>query len=104
LKSWDINGVPKILPRETLLAMKLTDKGWLLDPELMIKAHYMGLPVLEFNIFARMRGNGISHVRATTCWEFLHMLLIFRFSPRWRADFRAVTAGYRANNQQPIIT
>jgi hypothetical protein len=47
----------------------------------------MGLRVLEFNVFARMRGNGLSHVRVGTCWEFLRNLMIFRFSPempKWR--------------------
>jgi glycosyltransferase involved in cell wall biosynthesis len=82
LGSIDINGVPKILPREVLLGMDLRSKGWLLDPEIMIKAHYMGLRILELNVFARMRGSGLSHVRAATCWEFFRNLLIFRFSKK----------------------
>ncbi len=87
LGSIDVNGSPKILPREAIEAMELKSKNWFLDPEIVIKAHYMGLRVLEFNVFARMRGNGLSHVRVTTCWEFLRNLLIFRFSPempKWR--------------------
>ena len=54
LQSLDINGTPKILPRPALEAMRLESRGWFLDPEIMIKAHYMGLRVLEFNAFARM--------------------------------------------------
>lgn len=81
LQSIDINGNPKILPREILFAMDLKSKGWFLDPEIMIKAHHMGLRVMEFNAFARMRGNGLSHVRPAACWEFFRNLLIFRFSP-----------------------
>lgn len=87
LGSIDVNGSPKILPRDVIMAMDLKSKNWFLDPEIVIKAHYMGLRVLEFNVFARMRGNGLSHVRVMTCWEFLHNLLIFRFSPempQWR--------------------
>lgn len=80
----DVNGSPKILPRDELMAMRLESKGWLLDPELMIKAHYMNLRVLELNVFARMRGAGVSHVRASTCWEFISTLLGARFSGRWR--------------------
>jgi glycosyltransferase involved in cell wall biosynthesis len=92
LGSLDLNGVPKILPREVLGAMRITSKQWFLDPEIMIKAHYMGIRVLELNVFARMRGGGLSHVRASTCWEFFRGLMIFRFSPRmkaWRRDAKA---------------
>jgi glycosyltransferase involved in cell wall biosynthesis len=87
LESIDINGSPKLLPRQVLLTMDLKSKGWLLDPEIMIKAHYMGVRVLELNVFARMRGNGVSHVRVTTCWEFLYHLLQFRFSREWHQAF-----------------
>jgi len=80
LASHDINGNPKILRRDALLDMRLTSKGWFLDPEIMIKAYYMGLNVLEFNVFARMRSSGISHVHMSTCWEFVLKLISFRFS------------------------
>lgn len=92
LGSIDVNGSPKILPRDALIAMDLKSKNWFLDPEIVIKAHYMGLRVLEFNVFARMRGNGLSHVRVMTCWEFLRNLMIFRFStemPRWRRNLNS---------------
>jgi glycosyltransferase involved in cell wall biosynthesis len=91
LDSLDINGTPKILPREALLRMDLQSRGWFLDPEIMIKSHYMGLRVLEFNVFARMRGSGVSHVRAETCVEFLRNLLTYRFSGKldaWRRSLR----------------
>ncbi len=92
LGSIDVNGSPKILPRTALEAMDLKSKTWFLDPEIVIKAHYMGLRVLEFNVFARMRGNGLSHVRVMTCWEFLRNLMIFRFSPempKWRRNLKS---------------
>jgi glycosyltransferase involved in cell wall biosynthesis len=84
LQSIDINGSPKLLPRDVLLGMELESKDWLLDPEIMIKAHYMGLRVLEFNVFGRMRGAGLSHVRPAACWHFFRGLLAFRFSKQWR--------------------
>lgn len=93
LQSIDINGNPKILQREILRAMDLKSKGWFLDPEIMIKAHYMGLRVLEFNVFARMRGNGLSHVRPAACWEFFRNLLVFRFSRElslWKHNHKEV--------------
>ena len=88
LESLDINGSPKLLPREAFMAMDLKSKDWLLDPEIMIKAHYMGFRVLELNVFARMRGNGISHVRFGTCWGFLRYLLYFRLAKGWRQEFK----------------
>lgn len=88
--SIDINGLPKIVPRRVLGAMNLTSRGWFLDPEIMIKAHALGVGVLEFNVFARMRGNGVSHVRAATCWEFLRNMLAYRFSAKWKSGLRPV--------------
>ena len=92
LGSLDVNGSPKILRRDILVTMGLTSKRWFLDPELMIKAHYLGLRVVELNVFARMRSNGLSNVRPATCWEFFRDLLVYRFSnilPRWRRATRA---------------
>jgi hypothetical protein len=87
LDTLDVNGTPKILPRDALIAMELESRGWFLDPEIMIKSHYMGLRVLEFNVFARMRGSGTSHVRKETCLEFLRNLAAYRFTSKlgvWR--------------------
>lgn len=86
LASIDINGSPKILHRDTLARLDLESKDWFLDPEMMIKAHYLGVRVLEMNVFARMRGNGLSHIRASTCWEFFWSILRFKFGgyARWK--------------------
>jgi hypothetical protein len=92
LESIDINGSPKLLPASVVANMDLRSKGWLLDPEIMIKAHYMGLRVMEFNVFSRARGNGVSHVNVITCWEFLRSLLRFRFSKEWRRNFQQVSS------------
>lgn len=103
LGSLDLNGVPKILPREVLGAMRITSKQWFLDPEIMIKAHYMGIRVIELNVFARMRGGGLSHVRANTCWEFFRGLMIFRFSPGMRAWRRNAAIAPRASSEQNAL-
>lgn len=87
LGSIDVNGNPKIVHRDVLAAMNLQSKNWFLDPEMMIKAHYLGVRVLEMNVFARMRSNGLSHVRASACVEFFLHLLRFRFGgalTEWR--------------------
>lgn len=95
LETLDVNGSPKLLPRDVLLAMHLTSKKWFLDPELMIKAHYMGLRVHELNVFARLRGSGVSHVRMADCWEFFWGLLVFRFTDAWRRDLEATSIKVR---------
>lgn len=99
LGTLDMNGSPKLLRREALRAMQLTSKRWFLDPELMIKAHYMGLRVLELNVFARMRGTGLSHVRPATCWEFFAELLRYRFTGVLAAWRRDVARPFRATVQ-----
>jgi len=88
--SLDVNGLPKILPRDMVQQMTLTNRGWCLDPEIVIKAHYLGLPILEYNVFGRMRGSGLSHVRASTCREFLLWMLQYRFSGDLKAWRRRV--------------
>ena len=60
--------------------MQLESKRWFLDPEILIKSSHLGVRVLELNAFARMRGRGLSHVRAATCWEFFRELLRYRFT------------------------
>lgn len=84
----DVNGQPRLMRRERWREMGLQSRNWLLDPEMVVKAHYMGMGVLELNVFARMRSNGISHVRVSTCWEFFVHLLRMRFGGelrQWRS-------------------
>ncbi len=92
LGSIDVNGTPKIVHRSVLERMRLESRRWFLDPEILIKAHYLGVRVLEMNAFARMRGTGLSHVRASTCWEFLRELVKYRFTGHlgpWKRGVRA---------------
>ncbi|MGQ0538625.1 MAG: glycosyltransferase family 2 protein [Gemmatimonadaceae bacterium] len=88
----DVNGQPRLMRAESWRAMELRSTNWLLDPEVVIKAHYMGLRIMELNVFARMRGRGMSHVRASTCWQFFKHLLRMRFSgdlAGWRERLRS---------------
>jgi len=89
LGSLDLNGTPKIVRARILRQMDLQSTDWLLDPEIMIKAHYMGMKILELNVFARMRSAGVSHVNPQACWQFFHSLLLFRFSGRFSEWKRA---------------
>ncbi len=90
IRSIDINGSPKILPRSAILNMKLESKDWILDPEMMVKAHLMGLSVLELNVFGRMRGTGMSHVHADTCWHFFRKLAWAKINRRWYRQLKSV--------------
>lgn len=87
--SLDINGTPKILPRPAWDAMHLESFGWLLDPEIMVKTHALGLRVMEFNVFGRVRGGGVSQVRPSAIEEFTSTLLDARFSKRWERQVDA---------------
>jgi glycosyltransferase involved in cell wall biosynthesis len=95
LGSWDVNGQPRMLRREIVQAMDLQSTNWLLDPEMLIKAYHMNVRVIEVNVFARMRGHGLSHVRAATCWEFFTYLLRFRFS--------GALKGWRSQVTEPVL-
>jgi len=89
--SYDVNGSPKMMHRDVWEAMNLKSKGWLLDPEILIKAGYMNLEVIEMNVFSRMREHGQSHVQVTTIWMFISTLLNFRFGPKlrkWKSDYQ----------------
>ena len=111
IRSSDINGNPKIMPRQAAQVMNLKSKDFLIDPEMMIKSHHMGLRVLELNVFGRMRGNGESHVRMGTAWEFFRYLLRFRFSREWKAEFNRVAEAMKepapaspAHASEPMVS
>ncbi|HZN27378.1 MAG TPA: glycosyltransferase family 2 protein [Burkholderiales bacterium] len=80
IASFDINGLPKLMPREVVRRMQLSSSDWFLDPEIMIKSHYLGVRCIEYNVFARMRSRGLSHVSAATCVNFFSGLIRYRFS------------------------
>ena len=80
LGSIDINGNPKILPREYMERMSLKSKDWFLDAEVMIKAKRLKLNVFEMNVIAQMREGGKSNVRGSTIKEFLINLFQYRFN------------------------
>ena len=93
IRTLDVNGNPRIMKREVMQALELESTDFLIDPECLIKARYMGIRILEMNVFARMRGSGLSHVRASTCWDFFSALLAFRFTGRLSAWKKGLAAG-----------
>ena len=89
LGSIDLNGNPKIFPHGWLSRLDLASKDWFLDPEVMLKARVLGLPVVEVNVLAQMRRAGVSHVRPGTLAEFGRNLMRYRML----GPFRAAGAG-----------
>lgn len=98
LGSMDLNGSPKLMPRAYAEAMNLQSKDWFLDPEIMIKAKKLELPVFEMNIFSLARSDGASNVKPATCWEFLVNLWSHRFGSK-RHVFEGLSqpASWRSN-------
>ncbi len=79
LGSLDLNGSPKIMSRDSMIAMQLQSPDWFLDPEVMIKSKRLGLAIVEIDVEGKLRQGGSSNVRWTTCFEFLRNILRYRF-------------------------
>jgi dolichol-phosphate mannosyltransferase len=101
LGSIDINGNPKIFPRQYLERMHLQSKDWFLDAEVMIKAKRLKLSVYEINVFAQMREGGKSNVKASTIREFIVNLLKFRFQMK---KFQVADNAVSSDEQETILT
>jgi glycosyltransferase involved in cell wall biosynthesis len=95
LGSIDLNASPKVFPRDALRLMQLESRNWFLDPELMIKAKYLGLRVLERDVEGLARAGGKSNVRVTTCLQFLENIFLWRFGSKlrgWKLSVRQMPA------------
>ncbi len=91
LGSIDLNGNPKVMPLEVLRAMDLQSRDWFLDPEIMIKAKYLGLPILEWDVEGLLRQGGKSNVRYSTCLQFGKNILRYRLGgllTEWKKSVR----------------
>ncbi len=84
LGSIDLNGSPKVMPRDVYEAMDLKSKDWFLDPEIMIKAKYLGVRVFEHDAEGLSRRGGKSNVRAATILNFLKNIAAYRFGGELR--------------------
>jgi glycosyltransferase involved in cell wall biosynthesis len=84
MPSLDINGNPKILPSEVLALMDLTSTDWFVDAEVMLKAQYLRLMVMEIDVPGYLRQRGNSNVRIHTVLEFVGNIVRYRFGGSWR--------------------
>jgi len=81
----DINGSPKVFSREVFNRLKLVSRDWFLDPEIIIKAKYLGLRVIEVDVEGYARRGGKSNVRMETCAEFLKNIVKYRLCNELRS-------------------
>jgi len=77
--SRDVNGCPKLLPREALAALDLRSTDWFLDCEVVIGVEDRGGVVSQHPAVMRARRGGQSKVRAGTALQFVANLLRWRF-------------------------
>ncbi len=76
--SADVNGCPKIFTREAYESIQPSSKDWFLDPEIMIKAHRLGLRIEEIPVVFYPRASGKSKVRWKTVLEFAINMIRYR--------------------------
>lgn len=79
LRSIDVNGTPKLFPREYMEKMQLRSTDWFLDTEILLKAKQLNLSVFEVNVFGQMREEGVSHVDGAAIRDFFVNLYRWRF-------------------------
>jgi len=84
LPSLDVNGSPRIMPAEVLRHMALTSSDWFLEAEILLKAQYLRLMVIEIDVPGHLRKGGRSNVRVTTILEFVRNIFRYRFGGPWR--------------------
>jgi glycosyltransferase involved in cell wall biosynthesis len=75
LRSTDVNGSPKLVPRDWLADHPLRSQDWFIDPELLLAARRSGLRVVELAVAGLARGGGRSHVKLATLTEFFCNLM-----------------------------
>ncbi len=88
LGSIDINASPKFFSRRTFEQMNLVSRDWFLDPEIIIKAKYLGLRVIEVNVPGYLRKGGASNVNLGTCFEFIKNIVRYKYGKalEWKKD------------------
>lgn len=75
----DVDVSPKILKKESLARISPESKDWFIDPEIMIKAKYLGLRMAEVPVEFLDRERGKSHVALATIGEFARNMLDYKF-------------------------
>lgn len=79
VSSKDINGHPKIFPREIIKKINLKSKNESIDLEIMLKVHYLGYKIVDLPILERNRNVGKSSVGIQVMFQFILDILSYKF-------------------------
>jgi len=101
--SLDVNGSPKVFPREYLARMEIQSQDWFIDPEMMVRAKAIGLPILEFNVMWQVRPGGKSNVDASTSIEFIMNLLKYRIRGHRPRSAQGLLSENVSGDQRPKV-
>lgn len=99
----DINASPKVFSRKNLEVMQLSSTDWFLDPEIMIKANYLGLEIVEKDIYGLPRHGGKSNVKLATIIEFIKNIIRYRLGgplKDWQNDVKDLKYNTRIESRQ----
>lgn len=77
--SSDINGHPKIFPREILPLLKLESKNESIDLEIFIKCKMLGFKIIELPVTEKIREKGDSTVGLKVILKFVKDMLSYKF-------------------------
>jgi glycosyltransferase involved in cell wall biosynthesis len=91
MPSMDVNGSPRIMPREIVPMMELTSSDWFLEAEIMLKVQYLRLMVIEIDVPGHLRKGGRSNVKWNTIVEFIGNIIRYRTGGPWREWRRKVS-------------
>jgi hypothetical protein len=69
VRSADVNGTPKMMPREVYERLRLESDGDLLDLELLAKARRLRIPVVEMPVPGFRRHGGRSSTSLKSAWR-----------------------------------
>ncbi len=84
VRTFDINGCPKIYPRGMVEQMKLVSRDSFIDLEMMIKARKWGYKIREVSTISHMRVGGKSNTNWRTVIEFLKNMFNYKFGKSLR--------------------
>ena len=84
MPSTDVNGSPRIMPREIVPMMELSSSDWFLEAEIMLKVQYLRLMVIEIDVPGHLRKGGRSNVGWRTIFEFIRNIMWYRTGGPWR--------------------
>ena len=86
LASWDLNGTPKVFPREHTQLLELGESGDLIDLEFLVACQRHGYAVIEYPVTSTTRHSGKSTTNLKSAvWMYLGAIRLRRRLGPWRS-------------------